>query len=77
MKRTVILAVIALLLSSLPLPAVKKDTKLILEEIQKLADTVIALDEKINTMAAELTGMIKKSNISEETRKIYSSACSF
>jgi tol-pal system protein YbgF len=66
MKRTVILAVIALLLSSLPLPAVKKDTKLILEEIQKLADTVIALDEKINTMAAELTGMIKKSNISEE-----------
>ena len=66
MKRTVILVLIALLLSSLPLPAVKKDTKLILEEIQKLADTVIALDNKINAMAAELNGMIKKSDISEE-----------
>jgi tol-pal system protein YbgF len=66
MKRTVLLVAIALLWSSLPLNAVKKDTKLILDEIQKLADTVIALDNKINTMAAELTGMIKKSDISEE-----------
>lgn len=66
MKRTVILVLIALLLSSLPLHAIKKDTKLILNEIQKLADTVIALDKKINVMAAELTGMIKKSDISEE-----------
>lgn len=66
MKRTVILVLIALLLSFLPLHAVKKDTKLILKEIQKLADTVIALDKKINVMTAELTGMIKKSDISEE-----------
>ena len=66
MKRTFISAWLTLLLCTLPLPAVKKDTKLILEEIQKLADTVIALDNKINVMAAELTGMIKKSNISEE-----------
>jgi tol-pal system protein YbgF len=66
MKRTVILALIVLLLSSLPLPAVKKDTKLILDEIQKLADTVNALDNKINTMAAELSAMTKKSDISEE-----------
>ena len=66
MKRIVVAVLIALLLSTLPLRAVKKDTKLILEEIQKLADTVIALDKKINAMAAELTGMIKKSDISEE-----------
>jgi tol-pal system protein YbgF len=66
MKRTVILAWIALLLSSLPLSAVKKDTKLILDEIQKLADTVTALDNKINVMAAEIAGMAKKSDISEE-----------
>jgi tol-pal system protein YbgF len=66
MKRTVISALLAILLTTLPLHAVKKDTKLILEEIRKLTDTVTALDEKINAMAAELTGMIKKSNISEE-----------
>jgi tol-pal system protein YbgF len=66
MKRTVLLVLIASLLISLPLPAVKKDTKLILDEIQKLADTVMALDKKINAMAAELAGMIKKSDISEE-----------
>jgi tol-pal system protein YbgF len=66
MKRNVLLVLIALLLGSLPLPAVKKDTKLLLEEIQKLTNTVNALDNKINVMAAELAGMIKKSNISEE-----------
>jgi len=66
MKRTVILALVALLLSSLPLSAVKKDTKLILDEIQKLADTVAALDSKINVMATEIAGMAKKSDISEE-----------
>jgi tol-pal system protein YbgF len=66
MKRTAILALIALLLSALPLPAVKKDTKMILDEIQKLADTVNALDSKVSAMTAELNGMIKKSDISEE-----------
>jgi seryl-tRNA synthetase len=66
MKQTVISVWILLLLVVFPLPAIKKDTKLILEEIQKLADTVSALDKKINVMAAELTGMIKKSDINEE-----------
>jgi tol-pal system protein YbgF len=66
MKRTVISALLALLLCTLPLSAVKKDTKLVLDEIQKLADSVMALDNKINVMAAELTAMVKKSNISEE-----------
>jgi tol-pal system protein YbgF len=66
MKRSVIPALLALLLFSLPLIAVKKDTKLLLDEIQKLADTVSALDNKITAMAAELAGMKKKSDISEE-----------
>ena len=66
MKRTVISAWLAILLSTLPLSAVKKDTQLILDEIQKLADTVMALDNKINVMAVELAGMVKKSDISEE-----------
>jgi tol-pal system protein YbgF len=66
MKRTVISVGLALLLSALPLSAVKKDTKLILDEIQKLADTVNALDNKINVMATEIAGMAKKSDISEE-----------
>ena len=38
----------------------------ILDEIQKLADTVTALDNKITAMAADLAGMKKKSDISEE-----------
>lgn len=56
----------ALLLLSLPLTAVKKDTKILLDEIQKLTDTVTALDNKIAAMAADLAGMKKKSDISEE-----------
>jgi len=66
MKRSVIPALLAVLLLSLPLSAVKKDTRLILDEIQKLAETVAALDNKINVMAAELASMKKKSDISEE-----------
>ena len=66
MKRIVLAVLIALLLCSFPLSAIKKDTKLVLDEIQKLADSVMALDNKINVMAAELTAMVKKSNISEE-----------
>jgi tol-pal system protein YbgF len=66
MKQPVIAVWMALLLGTLPLSAVKKDTKLVLDEIQKLADTVTALDNKVNAMAAELTGMVKKSSISEE-----------
>jgi chromosome segregation ATPase len=67
MKRKVPLAVLfVLLLGSLPLSAVKKDTKMILDEIQKLADTVAALDAKVAAMAAELAGLAKKSNISDE-----------
>jgi tol-pal system protein YbgF len=66
MKRTAILALMALLLGTLPLHAVKKDTKLILDEMQKLADAIIALDNRINTIAADLAGMKKKSDISEE-----------
>ena len=66
MKRSVITALLSLLLFSLPLAAVKKDTRLILDEIQKLADTIAALDNKINVMATEVAAMKKKSDISEE-----------
>ncbi len=66
MKPSVIPTLLALLLLGSPLPAVKKDTRLILDEIQKLADTVAALDNKINIMATELAGLKRKSDISEE-----------
>jgi tol-pal system protein YbgF len=67
MKRKVPLAVLfVLLLGSLPLSAVKKDTKMILDEIQKLADTIASVNEKVDAMAAELAGLAKKSNISDE-----------
>ena len=65
MKRSVVPVLMALWLVS-PLMAIKKDTRLILDEIQKLAETVSVLDNKINTIAAELTAMKKKSDISEE-----------
>ena len=67
MKRKVPLAILfVLLLGSLPLSAVKKDTKMILDEIQKLADTVASLNEKVDAMAADLAGLAKKFNISDE-----------
>jgi tol-pal system protein YbgF len=66
MKRSVIPALLALLLFNISLPAVKKDTRMLLDEIQKLADALAALDNKINIMASELAGMKKKSDISEE-----------
>jgi len=66
MKKPLLTVLLALLLVSLPLPAVKRDTKLILDEMQKLADTMATLDNKINVMAVEIAGMKKKSDISEE-----------
>jgi tol-pal system protein YbgF len=67
MKSKVFLtAVIVLCVGSLPLLAVKKDTKMILDEIQKLADTLASLNEKVDAMAADLAGLAKKSNISDE-----------
>jgi tol-pal system protein YbgF len=66
MKQFLITALLALLLFSLPLEAVKRDTKLILDEIQKLAETIAALDNKVNVMAVEMAGLKKKSEINEE-----------
>jgi tol-pal system protein YbgF len=59
MKQTVIPALLALLLLNLPLQAVKKDTQIILEEIQKLSETL----ERLSTQVAELH---KKATISDE-----------
>jgi tol-pal system protein YbgF len=59
-------ALIVLLLTTLPLSAVKKDTKMILDEIQKLADNVASLNEKIDALSTELAGLAKKSTISDE-----------
>jgi tol-pal system protein YbgF len=55
------IALVALL--TLPLAAVKKDTKLILDELQKLNEAVSALDSR---MTAEMTALTRKVDILDE-----------
>jgi tol-pal system protein YbgF len=59
MKLKFIPALLALLLFSLPIQAVKKDTQLILDEIQ-------ILSESITILSAQVAELLKKSGISDE-----------
>lgn len=59
MKFKLIPALFVLLVLSLPLSAVKKDTQLILDEMQKLSDSVAQL-------SAQVAELLKKSGISDE-----------
>jgi len=49
-----------LLLLIMPLSAVKKDTQLILDEIQKLVDLTGRLEEKVTILSAEWVGFSKR-----------------
>ena len=51
MKRVVILPVILSLLAALPLYSIKKDTKLILDELQKLATKIEKMDSTVTDIA--------------------------
>ncbi len=59
-RTTLCLALVALL--SLPLAAVRKDTKLVLDELQKLAAAVAALDARMN----DLSALARKVDIMDE-----------
>ncbi len=61
MKPLNMMALASLLLSlALPLAAVKKDTQLILDEIQKLADLTGRLEEKVTILSAEWVSFGKR-----------------
>ncbi|MDD8012242.1 MAG: tol-pal system protein YbgF [Acidobacteriota bacterium] len=59
MKTRIVPALLVLLLLTLPVQAVKKDTQVILDEVQKLADSL----DKLSVLVAEL---LKKSGIADE-----------
>lgn len=65
MKRSIIFFLSFLLLASLPVFSVRKDTKLILDEIHKLESLLISVQQKVNTIAEASAAMSKKIEIIE------------
>lgn len=66
MKRYIVFYLMAALLCSLPVYLMpKRDTKLILEDLQKLAAVVKSLEEKITVISTETSTMAKKIRIIE------------
>ena len=59
MKTRIVSALLVLLLLNLPVQAVKKDTQVILDEVQKLSESL----DKLSVLVAEL---LKKSGIADE-----------
>jgi len=66
MKPTIIFLLSIILLFSLPAYSVKKDTRLILEQLQKLEETVKSLDEKVTTISTETSSMYNKLKLIED-----------
>jgi len=67
MKRNLIFFLVLVLLWVLPRPLhSKKDTKIILEEVEKLASAVQALDRTLNLMSAETAAMSEKIKLIED-----------
>jgi tol-pal system protein YbgF len=67
MKKYLIFFLVLVLLWALPRPLhSKKDTKIILEELQKLSGTVQALDRTLNLMSAETAAMSQKIKLIED-----------
>ena len=63
MKRLASLALLFFFLAYRPLFPVKKDTKLILDELQKLSVTVAGLERKITIVSADISELNKKVEI--------------
>ena len=65
MRKSLVVVLFFSLLCTLPLHSIRKDTKLILDEVQKLAELIKILDEKVTSMSADLAAMQKKIGIIE------------
>ena len=66
MKRYIIIFLVVTLLCALPVYSIRKDTKLILDELQKLAVVIKSLEEKVTIISTETSTMNKKISIIEE-----------
>ncbi len=57
------LSVSFILFSILPLNAIKKDTKLLLAELQKISDSILKLEKKVNALSSDYSALFKKVKI--------------
>ncbi len=66
MKAPIRALLLLIVWGTLPLSAVKKDTQLILNEIQKLADSLAGLEKKVTALTADLSELNKKVEITAD-----------
>ncbi|MFC2155680.1 tol-pal system protein YbgF [Acidobacteriota bacterium] len=72
MKKTIILVVTLCWLSTLPIYSIKKDTKLIIDELRKLDKKIERLEQAITEVSSEFFQVKKKVNIIEEKMRAVS-----
>jgi len=65
MKKNIVFIVLVCLALSSPVYSVRKDTKMILDEIQKITETLTALDQKVTAISATCAELQKKVDIIE------------
>lgn len=65
MRKSLVNVLFISLLLTLPLHSVRKDTKLILDEVQKLAELIKILDGKVTSISADMSDMQKRIGIIE------------
>ena len=65
MKKNIIFIVLVCLALSSPVYSIRKDTKLILDELQKISQTLAALDQKVTVVATGFDELQKKVDIIE------------
>lgn len=65
MKKNIIFIVLVCLALSTPIHAIRKDTKLILDELQKISQTLAALDQKVTIVSTGFDELQKKMEIIE------------
>lgn len=69
MKRLIILTLVLLLCGAVPVYSVKKDTQMILDEIQKTGILLRDIQEKVHVMATETAQMAQKIKLIEDKVK--------
>lgn len=65
MKKNIIFIVLVCLALSSPVYSIRKDTKLILDELQKISQTLAALDQKVTVVATGFDELQKKVDVIE------------
>ncbi len=65
MKKNIVFIVLVCLAITSPVYSVRKDTKMILDEIQKISQTLAALDQKVTVVSTAFENLQKKVDIIE------------